>query len=223
MSKCANRNLQRQRMKSRKKWLHFHEKYANSIQRVTEAAIGQDGNLLCLQMSAIASNLSNQKLKLVSGFLIVDEGNENPLVLTHIWNQDKFGNQFDFSPWSDCQTIEHYVTRDQRGAFHHYLQQFPEAAEFFRGWKLHLALPECTQSISQLATLVQLEVESEVELILMSNDQSENDGESVNRQMFQMQSAFGCRSNQEMLDRHFGGSVQAMVDAVEVGETTHEK
>lgn len=201
-------------MKSRKKWLHFHEKYANSIQRVTEAAIGQDGRLLCLQMSAIASELSNQKLKMVAGFLVVDEGNENPLVLTHIWNQDKFGNRYDFSPWSDCNTIEHYVTRDQRAAFHHYLQQFPEAAGFFQGWKSHLALPECTQSISQLASLVKLEVESEVELILMADDQSENDGESVNRKMFQMQSAFGYGSNQEMLDCHFGGNVQSMVDAV---------
>ena len=36
----------------------------------------------------------------------------------------------------------------------------------------------------------------------------------LNNRLFEMQSAFGYRTNQEMLDCHFGGDVQSMMNAV---------
>ena len=52
---------------------------------------------------------------------------------------------------------------------------------------------------------------------------SHTEANQLNRRIFDMQSSFGYRTNQEMLDCHFGGDVQSMMNAAGREGVAHVK
>ncbi len=93
---------------------NFASKYRKPIHQVVSNTIGQPIELSCGQIALVASRLSSGRLRVKTGWLVVRDDPENPLVVIHAWNEMPDGRVFDLSPWYDCPFQCAYVGRENR-------------------------------------------------------------------------------------------------------------
>ncbi|MEZ5943918.1 MAG: hypothetical protein R3C18_21180 [Planctomycetaceae bacterium] len=93
----------------------FLSKYRNAILSVIAQAMPLDPRYYCGQIALIAKKLSEDRLNVASGWLLmIDDPQQPPLLLEHAWNECEDGTRIDLSPWDDCPLPRNYVPRNQR-------------------------------------------------------------------------------------------------------------
>lgn len=79
----------------------FRSKYQEAILSVITQTLPLDPKCYCLQIALIAKSLSEDRLNIVSGWLIViDDPQQPPLIVEHAWNEFEDGTRLDLSPWN---------------------------------------------------------------------------------------------------------------------------
>lgn len=93
----------------------FLSKYRAAILSVIAQAMPLDPRYYCGQIALIAKKLSDDRLTVVSGWLLlIDDPQQPPLLLEHAWNECEDGTRIDLSPWDDSPLPRYYVPRSQR-------------------------------------------------------------------------------------------------------------
>lgn len=95
--------------------ISFQSKYRAAILSVIDQAMPLDSRNYCGQIAVIAKKLSDDRLTVASGWLLmIDDPQQPPLLLEHAWNECEDGTRIDLSPWNDCPLPRSYVPRSQR-------------------------------------------------------------------------------------------------------------
>ena len=93
----------------------FRSKYGEAILSVICQTQPLDPKCYSLLFALIAKSLSEGRLNVASGWLIViGDPQQPPLILEHAWNEFEDGTRLDLSPWNDCPVDRSYVPRSER-------------------------------------------------------------------------------------------------------------
>ncbi|MDA9856584.1 hypothetical protein N9D23_00565 [Rubripirellula sp.] len=111
--------------RKRRRWkIHFKRKYQQEIWKTIEQQRGVPAEKCCVYIAYLAERLSEGRLTVNSGVLVVDDQgpDADPLGCAHCWNELD-GERIDLSPWGECRFPKRYLTQEDGDDYHFYLSQ----------------------------------------------------------------------------------------------------